>query len=124
MIIAIITHIARSFVKQVVVRARRPDQTLVVARVRHEEFVRAVVEGRSQYLPIVHQVILKAKLRFFRSVGQEGLREDVVGEVHLFSCVAWYELVRDLRGFAPKIQRPDRVAIGISKRRRDAVVLE
>lgn len=124
MIIAIITHIARSLVEQVVVRARRPDQTLVVARIRHEELVRAVVERRSQHLTVAHQIVLETKLRFLRAVGEEGLGEDVVSEVHLLSCVARHELVRDLRGLTTKVQRTDGVAVGVSERRGDAVVLE
>lgn len=47
-----------------------------------------------------------------------------MSEVHLLSCVARHELVRDLRGFASKVQRTDGVAVGVSERRGDAVVLE
>lgn len=47
-----------------------------------------------------------------------------MSEVHLLSRVARHELVRDLGGFPSEVKRADRVAVGVSERRRDAAVLE
>ena len=117
------TYVPRSLVDQVLVGGCRLQQTFVVAGVGDVETVGTRIGCITKGFAITQDVILVAKLRFFRTKREKRVEEEVRVEVDLLPLASLAVLISDLRRFAAEVQRTDRRLPRVLQGGGDATVL-